>query len=119
MGSLLILSSVVFISLGGGSSKDGIDQSNLTLAIVFSVLAGFTFGAMTLAIKYSLDVGFDPEQSWYDCNLFMALVYLPFFLSTEGYTFKGVLIGFFAIILCNSGVILLGKAVQYGNAGPI
>ena len=128
----MIIGCVVLIAFGGDSNDGDSDKAelipdqsfNLAIAIIFALCTGLVFSLQPLTMKYSMDVGFDFDQSWYDCQGFMSIGLAPFFLyyvftEENAYSSKNILYAFVAITLCNFGIICIGKGIQCGHAGPV
>ena len=76
---------VVLISTG--SADDNLEKKNelqkvklkyTIFAIVFAIMAGFCFSLRPLTVQYSMDLGVDISQSFYDCNFIGFIIVLPF-----------------------------------------
>lgn len=107
---------MVLVGLSGNSGSSDVDLSNLLKALGFALAAGLALSFCTLGMKYSLDKGFDPDQSWYDCNLLLGLGILPFYLyqvinENDAFNVTDYGFAFGAIIMLNSAIITLGFAI--------
>jgi len=94
------------------------------MAMVFATLTGLGFSVQAITMKFSLDVGADINQSFYDCSFFTGMSCLPFFIAefckdTIIYSKMDIVIANGAVTAGCIGVAFLGKGFQYGNAGSV
>ena len=131
IGTFLVILCVVLIAFGGALgiiSKEDENEGgdignpeiiNLMFALMFALFTSVFMSLRPLSMKYSLDVGFDVSQSFYDCNFFQSVVMFPFFVTFGNFEWFDIGLMFFGVSFLVIGNIALGKAVQYGNAGPV
>jgi drug/metabolite transporter (DMT)-like permease len=94
------------------------------MAMIFATLTGLAFSLQAITIKFSLDVGADINQSFYDCSFCMGIAGLPFFIAefckeTIIYSVMDLVIATGCVTLVCLGVVFLGKGLQYGKAGSV
>ena len=80
IGASFIMFCVILISTGSADVK--IEKNNefkyTIFAIMFAIMAGFCFSLRPLTVQFSMDLGVDISQSFYDCNLIGFIIVLPF-----------------------------------------
>jgi len=94
------------------------------MAMVFATATGLAFSIQAITIKFSLDVGADINQSFYDCGFTTGMLGLPFFIAElckdpMPYSLMDMVIATAIVSLICLGVIFLGKGLQYGKAGSV
>lgn len=119
-GTFFILVCVALISLGGSNQSGDTNLTYLILALVMAVLTGLNLSLNTVHIQYVFETGFDIDQSNYDGNFYVALLYIPFVIAYRD-KFSAEIYGLstMAVIFGTLGVIFFCRALKYGNAGPV
>ena len=97
---------------------------NLVMAMIFATLTGLAFSLQAMTIKFSLDVGADINQSYYDCSFVIGSCFFPFLiydLTKDPIPYNGmdILIATIIVFLICLGVVFLGKGLQYGKAASV
>lgn len=92
--------------------------------MIFATFTGLAFSLQSMTIKFSLDVGADINQSFYDCSFVIGMCGLPFFIAELckdeiPYSLMDMAVATGCVTLICLGVIFLGKGLQYGKAGSV
>ena len=122
IGASFIMLCVILISTG--SADDNIEKKNefkyTIFAIMFAIMAAFCFSLRPLTVQYSMDLGVDISQSFYDCNLMGFIIVLPF-LAFQKVSFEWVdiITASASLFFGSLGHLLYGFGIQYGVAGPV
>ena len=128
VGCFLIISCVVFISIGGAQKNDSttveIDTKNLVYAILSALGCGLIF-SYTLNVNYVIqDIKFPPDQMNYDGNFLFGIILAPFFIyelvyNPDTFDLKSIVQSNLALFFVNLAINSFSFAMKYGKGASV
>lgn len=108
----------------GETTEDTTPEDNMykMLSIGFALAAGLLFSVNNIEMFYSMSLGFTPMQMNIDGNLIYAFILTVLFsyeqINYQTFAATNIAMGFVSVCSVTFACVSMGKAIQYGKAGP-